>query len=286
MAEGDQNKHLHWKKGSNQTHYFLKSLITFPCFWHLQTAWRREKFCGWDVLAKPDSTCWSSSSLGSKSELKKKNPIPGETTKTCTSKNETKPQHKWRRQTQGRVWALPKGTCWKLQFFTGRLYWLPVCMIASKSMASSFQDFPAEIFASCSPDDSHLVLETIFSCFYFSTRSWRAPAIYVVDISLLLAPLGRSSTRQLLGAEPAHHSSFCVFHTAKPRALLRLTAAVSITMKTDNGKQTNQGKSNRLQLFTMFARPFSGWFGQRSDDLDTEGVIMQQIQRQLCTTEQ
>lgn len=159
-------------------------------------------------------------------------------------------------------------------------------MIASKSMASFFQDFPAEIFASCSPDDSHLVLETIFSCFYFSTRSWRAPAIYVVDISLLLAPLGRSSTRQLLGAEPAHHSSFCVFHTAKPRALLRLTAAVSITMKTDNGKQTNQGKSNRLQLFTMFARPFSGWFGQRSDDLDTEGVIMQQIQRQLCTTEQ
>lgn len=83
-------------------------------------------------------------------------------------------------------------------------------------MASSFQDFPAENFASCSPDDSHLVLETIFSYFYFSTRSWRAPAIYVVDISLLLSPLGRSSTRQLLGAEPAHHSSFCVFHTAKP----------------------------------------------------------------------
>lgn len=117
MAEGGQNKHLHWKKGCNQTHYFLKSLITFPCFWHLQTAWRREKFCGRDVLAKPDSTCWSSSSLGSKSELKKKNPIPGETTKTCTSKNETEPQHKWRRQTQGRVRALPKGTCWKLQFF-------------------------------------------------------------------------------------------------------------------------------------------------------------------------
>lgn len=154
-------------------------------------------------------------------------------------------------------------------------------------MASSFQDFPAENFASCSPDDSHLVLETIFSCFYFSTRSWRVPAIYVVDISLLFPPLGRSSTKQLLGAEPAHHSSFCVFHLphSKARALLRLTAAGFITMKTDNGKQTNQGKSNTHQPLRMFARPFSGWFGQRSDDLDTEGVIMQQIQSQLGTTE-
>lgn len=158
-------------------------------------------------------------------------------------------------------------------------------MIASESMTSSFQDFPAENFASCSPDDSHFILETIFSCFYFSTCSWRAPAIYVVDISLLLSPLGRSSTRQLLGAEPAHHSSFWVLHS-KARALLRLTAAVFITMKTDNGKQTSQGKSNTLRLLRMFARPFSGWFGQRSDDLDTESPIMQQIQRQLCTTEQ
>lgn len=42
-------------------------------------------------------------------------------------------------------------------------------MIASESMTSSFQDFPAENFASCSPDDSHFISETIFSCFYFST---------------------------------------------------------------------------------------------------------------------
>lgn len=148
--------------------------------------------------------------------LEKKSHPLGVLTKTCTSKNEIEPQHNWRRQIQGRVWAPPKCTCWEWQFFIGRLHLLPACRIASESMASSFQDFPAENFASCSPDDSHLVLETIFSCFYFSTRSWRVPAIYVVDISLLLAPLGRSSTRKLLGAEPAHRSSFCVFHTAKP----------------------------------------------------------------------
>lgn len=146
---------------------------------------------------------------------KKKIQPLGDWTKTCTSENDTEPPHNQRRQTQGTVWALSKSKCWKLQFFIGRLYLFPACMIASESMASSFQDFPAENFVRCSPDDSHLVLETIFSCFYFSTRSWRAPAICVVDISLPLAPLGRSSTRHFLGAEPAHHSSFRVFHTAK-----------------------------------------------------------------------
>lgn len=143
-------------------------------------------------------------------------------------------------------------------------------MIASENMASSFQDFLAETFASYSPDDSHLALETIFSCLYFSTCSWRVPAIYVVSISLLLASLGRRSIGQLLKAELAHHSSFCVLHTAKPaRALLRSTAAVFITRKIDNGKKASQGKSNTLQFLRVFARPSWGWVGQRSDDLDT-----------------
>lgn len=128
-------------------------------------------------------------------------------------------------------------------FFIGRLYLLPACMIASENMASSFQDFLAETSASYSTDDSHLALETIFSCLYFSTCSWRVPAIYVVSISLLLASPGRRSTGQLLKAELAHHSSFCVLHTAKPaRALLRSTAAVFITT-IDNGKKASQGKS-------------------------------------------
>lgn len=75
----------------------------------------------------------------------------------------------------------------------GILYLLPACMIASENTVSSFQDFLAETFTSDSPDDSYLALETIFSCFSFSTCFWRVPAIYVVSISLPLVSLGRSS---------------------------------------------------------------------------------------------
>ena len=78
-----------------------------------------------------------------------------------------------------------------------------ICMIVSENMASSFQGFLAETFASYSPDDSHLALKTIFSCFSFSTCSWRVPAISAVSISLPLASLGRSSMR------PAIESRAC-----------------------------------------------------------------------------
>lgn len=50
----------------------------------------------------------------------------------------------------------------------GRFSWeylLPACTIASENMASSFQDFLAETFASYSPSDSHLALETILAAF-------------------------------------------------------------------------------------------------------------------------
>lgn len=165
-------------------------------------------------------------------------------TDSCTSKNEIEPQHNWRRQTLGRVQSLPNSTCWRWHFFIGKLYFLPACTIASENMASSFKDFLAETFTSYSPDDSHLALETIFSCFYSSTCSWRVPAIYVVSISFLLASLGRGSTRPALESRAC---SFCVLHTAKRvRALLRSTAAVFITTKTDNGKKTSQGNSNTL----------------------------------------
>lgn len=52
--------------------------------------------------------------------LEKKSHPLGDVTKTCTSKNEFEPQHNWRRQSQERVWALPKSTCRKWQFFIGK----------------------------------------------------------------------------------------------------------------------------------------------------------------------
>lgn len=137
-------------------------------------------------------------------------------TANCTSKNETEPQHNWTRQIWGRIWSLLHSVCWRWQFFIGRLYLLPACMTASENMASSFWDFLGETLARYSPDDSHLVLETIFSYFYFSTCSRRVPAINVVSIPLLLASLGRSSMRPAI--ENRACTSFLLVHLPHSKA--------------------------------------------------------------------
>lgn len=113
------------------------------------------------------------------------------------------PSQNWRRQIEGRTQSLPAAPVRGGSSSIVRLHLLPACRTAAENMASSFHDFHAEFIAGSSPDDSHLALETIFSCFSFSTYSWRVPAIYVV--SPPLAPLARSTTR--LAAESRAHTS-------------------------------------------------------------------------------
>lgn len=199
------------------------------------------------------------------------------------------PSQNWRRQIEGRTQSLPAAPVRGGSSSIVRLHLLPACRTAAENMASSFHDFHAEFIAGSSPDDSHLALETIFSCFSFSTYSWRVPAIYVV--SPPLAPLARSTTRWLLRAGLAPRSSLLC--TAKPiTALLRSIAAVCIATKIGSGKKTNQGKTNTLQVLGVFAKPLSGWLGKGLMVWTHEQIAKlkahthnEHIQRQLGTTE-
>lgn len=195
------------RRGAKEKHCFVKGFIILPRFWNLGTVWtmgRMREITQTSSSYKARFQFLEPQLLKHDQNLGKKY-SERDLTDNWTSKNEIglSPSQNWRRQIEGRTWSLPAAPVGGGSFSIGRLHLLPACRTAAENMAPSFHDFHAEFIAGSSPDDSHLALETIFSCFSFSTYSWRVPAIYVV--SPPLAPLARSAMR--LAAESRARTS-------------------------------------------------------------------------------